>query len=214
MEGFQIRLCEITPEEELKLCSWARPRCKKFKILKKEYETIFVGVLRFQTDLRQFRKTMRANTSNWGILHVPNDTWVDDLSLHKYNVLFDYEQHQRDLLAEDHAIYDRVMRESKIKQAARNKRHQGFVDGLQKVKQADRLTTQSIFNVFAETLKLRKDQERQAMDLINTHKRERFREELDKLSICTSLPFDCSNYEDLEDIAPLREIVAQKRRRV
>ncbi len=156
---------------------------------------------------------MRANTSNWGIEHVPNDTWVDELSLHKYKVIFDYEQHQQDLLALDHALHDRVMLESRLKQVARNKRHQGFVDGLQRVKQTDRLTTQSIFNVFAEPVKLRKDQERQAMELVNTHKRERFRGELDKLCICTTLPFDCSNYEDLEDIAQLREIVAQKRRR-
>jgi hypothetical protein len=213
MEAFLVKLLEITPEEEIKLSKWAHPRCKKFKIIKEPYLTTFVGVLRFATDLRRFRKTMRANTSNWGILHAPNETWVDAIPIEKYNLVFDYEQHQLDLLALNHAIYDRIMKESKIKQAARNRRHQGFVDGISRVKQIDNLTTRLIFNAFAEPVKKRKDEKIKAIEVINTNKRERFREELDKLCICTTLPFDCSIYEDLEDIVQLREIVAQKRRR-
>ena len=214
MEAFQINLLEITPEEEEKLCSWARPRCKKFKIIKKEYETTFVGVLRFPLDLRRFRKAMRANTSNWGILHAPNDTWIDAISVERYSLVFDYEQHKIDELAWKHAVYDRIMLASKIKQAALRTRHLALLDGIQRVKETDRLIIRSIFNVLAEPIKKRKDQERKAFELINTNKRDRFRAELDKLCICTSLPFDCTNYEDLEDILPLREIVAHKRRRV
>jgi len=198
--------------EAFQLCKWAHPRCKKFKIIKEPYQTTFVGVLRSTTDLRRFRKTMRANTSNWGILHAPNDTWVDAITLENYSVVFDSEQHKLDILAFNQAIYDRIMREGQIQAVARQRRHQGLLD-VRRVNRTDRLITQSIFNAFAEPVKTRKDQERKAMELINTNKRERFREEIDKLGICTSLPFDCSTYEVLEDIVQLREIVAQKRRR-
>jgi hypothetical protein len=220
MEAFLVKLLEITPEEEIKLSKWAHPRCKKIKIIKEPYQTTFVGVLRSTTDIRRFRKTMRANTSNWGILHAPNDTWVDDITLAKYTMVFDSEQHKLDLLAVNHAIYDRIMREGQIQAVARERRRQGLIDGVRRVNRTDRVITHAIFNAFAEPVKKRKDQERKVIDqerkaieLINTNKRERFRAELDKLCICTCLPSDCSTYEDLEDIVQLREIVAQKRRR-
>ena len=84
MQAFAIRLIEIDSEQAFKLSSWARPRCKEFQIHQESFRTIFVGALRIPVETRKFVKCMRANMSNWGIGHVPNERWIDEISLQDY----------------------------------------------------------------------------------------------------------------------------------
>ena len=102
MQAFLIRLIEISREESIKLSQWAQPRCNDYKIIQEPYRTFFVGALRSPVDTRKFVKTMRANMKNWGIAHVPNQRWIDDITMEEFIENWDGFYNER-MAAEKHA---------------------------------------------------------------------------------------------------------------
>jgi hypothetical protein len=215
MWAFAIRLIEIDDAQAFKLSAWARPRCKEFQIHKEPYRTIFSGALRSPVETRKFVKCMRANMTNWGIDHVPNQRWIDVITLQDYienhNGFFqermDEQKHAQDV------IDALILKNLEIKAAVKMQKLKVIEECERSIKTKDRVTTRLVFNVFAETVKKRKVAEKEVRDRNNELKRERFREELDLLGICTSLPHDCTPYEDLADITQLRDLVVYKRYR-
>jgi hypothetical protein len=213
MQAFLIHLIETYEEEAKKLCSWAKPRCKDYKIIQEQYRTLFVGVLRTPVETRKFVKCMRANFNNWDIGHVPNEKWVEAITLQEYVEKYDGFSKERKI-AEEHAqnvIDALILRDLEKKAADKLKKLDAIRDCEREIIRRDRVSTRSVFNVFAETVKKRKGAETELQERNNTTKRERFREELDSLGICTSLPYDCSPYAELEDITQLRDLVVYKR---
>jgi hypothetical protein len=208
MQAFLIRLIETYEEDAKKLCSWARPRCREFKVIQEQYRTLFVGVLRSPVETRKFVKCMRANMNNWDIGHVPNEKWVEAITLEEYVEKYDGFSQQRKI-AEQHAqevIDALILRDLEDKASVKIKKSNAIRDCEREIIRKDRVATRTVFNVFAETVKKRKSAETEMQERNNTTKRERFREELDSLGICTSLPYDCSPYEELEDIKQLQNI--------
>ena len=106
-----------------------------------------------------------------------------------------------------------ILKDLETKAADKMKKRKVLEDCERSIKSRDRVATRLVFNVFAETIKKRMDTEKEVQDKNNSLKRERFHEELDRSGICTSLPYDCSPYEDLVDITQLRELVVYKRYR-
>ena len=216
MQVFLIRLLEINEDEAFKLASWAGPRCKEFKLILEEYQCMFAGVLRIPTDYKKFVKTMRCNTSNWGIGHIPNVKWIESISMATYIDVYGgfYEQRLKESQDLKDAVAAAVARDLYKIEEVRKLKLKALRDGQQRVNRVERAIAQSIFKSWAEPVIARKEQASRVLELFNTTKRARFRDELDKLGICTCLPFDCSGYDDLEDIVQIQEMVVYKRRKL
>ena len=87
MQGFLIRLREITADDAYKLYLYARTRCSDYRMVPEQTTpsiTLFMGVLHESVSLQRFMTNMRTNLSNWSIEHVTNKLRIEELTVDEY----------------------------------------------------------------------------------------------------------------------------------
>ena len=112
MQAFLIRLREITSDDAYQLYLYARIRCSDFQVIPEPSGTaIFIGVLREPGSWKKIMRNMRANLSNWGIEHVTNKLWIEELTVDEYIRVYGGFSELRSQAVSDAIVRDRTDKE-------------------------------------------------------------------------------------------------------
>ena len=87
MQGFLIRLREITADDAYKLYLYARTRCSDYRMVPEQTNpsiTLFMGVLHEPVSLKRFMTNMRSNLSNWNIEPITNQLRLEELTIDEF----------------------------------------------------------------------------------------------------------------------------------
>ena len=91
---------------------------------------------------------MRANLSNWGIEHVTNKLWIEELTVDEYIRVYGGFYELRSKVVSDSIVRDRV-----DKEVASSMKYMSMELCERQITKYDKFITRVIFNVFAAIVK-------------------------------------------------------------
>jgi hypothetical protein len=147
MQGFLIRLREINADQAYQLYLYARTRCSDYNMIPEQTNksiTLCMGVLHEPVCWKKFMKNMRSNLASWGIEHVTNKLWIEELT-----TIDEYIRISggfSDLRSK--AVSDAIVRDLANKEVAAVMKVKCLQLGERQVMKNDRFITRSIFNAF------------------------------------------------------------------
>ena len=147
MQGFLIRLREITADDAYKIYLYARIRCSEFSLIADQTNTsitLFIGILHEPVSPPKFMKNMRKNLSNWNIEPVTNKLWLEELTVEEYlRVWGGFSQ----------LLSDEIVRDLANTEVARIMKVKSMELGERQVTHNDRFINTIVFDAFAAIVK-------------------------------------------------------------